>query len=139
LFWASSLNSTLRHLVQSALFLKCYPHGDTTGGRIGFDKPVEVGLHTVVLNKVISYLILLYNKSTFPGYFTCGLVCGLVYNGHLAGTGWTGWTVCLSSFLGLCIFPQLHGFCLTLEERQCTQPRPCAPLWLVWLVMSFLR
>jgi hypothetical protein len=43
---------------------------------------VEVGLHTVVLNKVISYLIL-YNKSTFPGYFTCGLV----YNGHLAGTG----------------------------------------------------
>jgi hypothetical protein len=43
---------------------------------------VEVGLHTVVLDKVISYLIL-YNKSTFPGYFTCGLV----YNGHLAGTG----------------------------------------------------
>jgi hypothetical protein len=34
--------------------------------------PVEVGLHTVVLNKVISYLM--YNKSTFPGYFTCGLV-----------------------------------------------------------------
>jgi hypothetical protein len=25
----------------------------------------------------------MYNKSTFPGYFTCGLV----YNGHLAGTG----------------------------------------------------
>jgi hypothetical protein len=48
--------------------------------------PVEVGLHTVVLNKVISYLIL-YNKLNFPGYFTCGLVCGLVYNGHLAGTG----------------------------------------------------
>jgi hypothetical protein len=28
----------------------------------------------------------MYNKSTFPGYFTCGLV----YNGHLAGTGWIG-------------------------------------------------
>jgi hypothetical protein len=23
-------------------------------------------------------------------------------------------------------FCSLHGFCLTLEERQCTQPRPCA-------------
>jgi hypothetical protein len=57
-FWASSLISMRRHLVQSALFLKCYPHGDTTGGRIG--------LHTVFLNKVISYLIL-YNKSTFLG------------------------------------------------------------------------
>jgi hypothetical protein len=40
-FWASSFNSTLQHLVQSALFLKFYPHGDTTGGRIGSDKPVE--------------------------------------------------------------------------------------------------
>jgi hypothetical protein len=37
-----------------------------------------------LVNALISYLIL-YNKSTFPGYFTCGLV----YNGHghLAGTG----------------------------------------------------
>jgi hypothetical protein len=44
-------------------------------------KSAEVGLHTVFLNKVISYLKL-YNKSTFPGDFTCGLVCGLVDNGH---------------------------------------------------------
>jgi hypothetical protein len=55
-FWASSLNSTLQHLVQLALFLKCYPHGGyTTGGLVGSDKSAEVGLHTVFLNKVISY------------------------------------------------------------------------------------
>jgi Na+/proline symporter len=32
-----------------------------------FHIAVEVGLHTVVLNKVISYLM--YNKSTFPRVF----------------------------------------------------------------------
>jgi hypothetical protein len=71
-FWASSRESWLQHPVHSVLFLKCYLHGDTTGGRIGSDKPVEIGLHTVILNKVISYLIL-YKIDASPGIISLGL------------------------------------------------------------------
>jgi hypothetical protein len=68
---------------------------------------VEVGLHTVIINKVISYLILC-NKSTFQAisHVVLYTVQWSSSDATVAGTGRTDWTVCLSSFLGLCIFPQ---------------------------------
>jgi hypothetical protein len=46
------------------------------------EQPVEVGLHTVVLNKVISYLTANVQQIDFPRVFH-----SLVYSGHLVGTG----------------------------------------------------
>jgi hypothetical protein len=54
-----------------------YPHGDTTGGRIGSDKPVDVRLHSVILNKVISYLILY--KINFPLGILHVVLCMVLY------------------------------------------------------------
>jgi hypothetical protein len=104
----------------------------------------QVGLHTVVLNKVISYLTASVQQIDFPfpGYFTCGLVYNLWSFGGNRLTGLNRLSVILPRVMHISTAPLFTIFLnkvisyLTASVQQIDFPFPgyftCGLVYNLW-------